>query len=174
MSVNVIEPKVARALSNLAPNPLFLRDEELTRGIELLDAAYRSLIAEPDRQLASRGLGRNHGWLLYLIGRHPGTTMVDLLRRTQLSKQTLSRLLGGMVARGLIERRASARDRRQRLLELTAAGRELEEALNGRLRRRLARAYRGAGADAVAGHHRVLLGLVEDRMQRRGEADRGE
>ena len=171
MSVNVIEPKVARTLSNLAPNPLFLRDEELTRGIELLDAAYRSLIAEPDRQLASRGLGRNHRWLLYLIGRHPGTTMVELLRRTQLSKQALSRLLGGLVAKGLIERRASARDRRQRLLELTGAGRELEEVLNGRLRRRLARAYRGAGAEAVAGHHQVLLGLVDDRTQRRGEVD---
>jgi DNA-binding MarR family transcriptional regulator len=170
MRVNVIEPKVARSLSNLAPNPLFLRDEELTRGIELLDAAYRSLIAEPDRQLASRGLGRNHRWLLYLVGRHPGTTMVELLNRIQLSKQTLSRLLNDLVAKDLIVRQANARDRRQRLLELTAAGRELEEVLNGRLRRRLARAYRGAGADAVAGHHQVLLGLVEDGVQRFGEA----
>ena len=171
MRVNVIEPKVARSLSNLAPNPLFLRDEELTRGIELLDAAYRSLIAEPDRQLGSRGLGRNHRWLLHLVGRHPGTTMVELLSRTHLSKQTLSRLLGELVAKGLIERRANARDRRQRLLQLTIAGRELEEVLNGRLRRRLARAYRGAGADAVAGHHQVLLGLVGDGAQRPGEVD---
>ena len=171
MRVNVIEPKVARTLSNLAPNPLFLRDEELTRGIELLDAAYRSLIAEPDRQLASRGLGRNHRWLLYLVGRRPGTTMVELLSRTRLSKQTLSRLLKELVAKGLIERRASARDRRQRLLELTAAGRELEEVVNGGLRRRLARAYRGAGADAVAGHHQVLLGLVGDGAQRSGGVD---
>ena len=165
----MIEPKVARSLSNLAPNPLFLRDEELTRGIELLDAAYRSLIAEPDRQLARRGLGRNHRWLLHLIGRHPGITMVELLSRMQLSKQTLSRLLNELVANGLIERRASARDRRQRLLELTKAGRELEEVLNGRLRRRLARAYRGAGADAVAGHHQVLRGLVEDGAPLPGE-----
>jgi DNA-binding MarR family transcriptional regulator len=55
------------------------------------------------------------------------------------------------------------RDRRQRLLELTREGRELEEALHGRLRRRLARAYRAAGAEAVAGHHQVLLGLVDQR-----------
>jgi DNA-binding MarR family transcriptional regulator len=171
MEVNVIEPKVARTLSNLAPNPLFLRDEELARGIELLDAAYRSLLAGPDRRLASRGLGRNHRWLLYLIGRHPGTTMVELLGRTQLSKQTLSRLLHDLVAEGLIARRANARDRRQRLLELTDAGGEFEEAVNGRLRRRLAHAYRGAGADAVAGHHQVLLGLIEHGAQRHREVD---
>jgi DNA-binding MarR family transcriptional regulator len=159
--VNVIE-KAARTLPSAAPNPLFLRDEELTRGIELLDAAYRSLIGEPDRELAEAGLGRNHRWVLYFVGHHPGITMVELVRRVHLSKQSLSRLLGELVERGLIARSRGARDGRLRLLELTATGRQLEEALNGRLRRRLARAYRAAGAEAVAGYHQVLLGLVDD------------
>jgi DNA-binding MarR family transcriptional regulator len=167
----VIEPKIARSLTNVAPNPLFLRDEELTWGIELLDAAYRSLVEQPDRDLARRGLGRNHRWVLYLVGRHPGVTMVELLGRKRITKQTLSRLLNELVAQGLIARKPNVHDRRQRLLELTGEGRELEEALNGRLRRRLARAYRAAGADAVAGHHQVLLGLVEDGAQRQGGFD---
>ena len=165
---NVIEPRMARSLTNAAPNPLFLRDEELTWGIELLDAAYRSVVEEPERELRRRGLARNHCWILYLVGRHPGITMVGLLARVRVAKQTLSRLLNDLVARGLIARQPNPRDRRQRLLALTNAGRELEEALHGRLRRRLARAYRAAGAEAVAGHHQVLLGLVE---QRRGELD---
>jgi DNA-binding MarR family transcriptional regulator len=159
----VIEPKIARSLTSAAPNPLFLRDEELTWGIELLDAAYRSVVEEPDRELVRRGLGRNHRWILYLVGRHPGITMVELLSRMRVAKQTLSRLLNDLVAKGLIARQPNARDRRQRLLELTSDGRNLEEALHGRLRRRLARAYRAAGAEAVAGHHQVLLGLVEQR-----------
>ena len=70
--------------------------------------------------------------------------MVELLARVRVAKQTLSRLLNDLVARGLIARQPNVRDRRQRLLELTKAGRELEEALHGRLRRRLARAYRAA------------------------------
>jgi DNA-binding MarR family transcriptional regulator len=159
----VIEPKIARSLTTAAPNPLFLRDEELTWGIELLDAAYRSVVEEPDRELLRRGLGRNHRWILYLVGRHPGITMVELLTRMRVAKQTLSRLLNDLVAKGLIARQPNVRDRRQRLLELTREGRDLEEALHGRLRRRLARAYRAAGAEAVAGHHQVLLGLVEQR-----------
>jgi DNA-binding MarR family transcriptional regulator len=89
--------------------------------------------------------------------------MVELLTRMRVAKQTLSRLLNDLVAKGLIARQPNARDRRQRLLELTGDGRNLEEALHGRLRRRLARAYRAAGAEAVAGHHQVLLGLVEQR-----------
>jgi DNA-binding MarR family transcriptional regulator len=164
----VIEPKIARSLTSAAPNPLFLRDEELTWGIELLDAAYRAVVEEPEREGLGRGLGRNHRWVLYLVGRHPGITMVELLTRMRVAKQTLSRLLNELVARDLIARQPNVRDRRQRLLELSNEGRELEEALHGRLRRRLARAYRAAGAEAVAGHHQVLLGLVK---QGRGEFD---
>ena len=154
---------MARSLTSVAPNPLFLRDEELTWGLELLDAAYRSVVEEPERDLVRRGLGRNHRWVLYLVGRHPGITMVQLLTRMRVAKQTLSRLLNELAARGLIARRPNVHDRRQRLLELTSEGRELEEALHGRLRRRLARAYRAAGAEAVAGHRQVLLGLIEPR-----------
>jgi DNA-binding MarR family transcriptional regulator len=166
--VNVIEPKVVRTLPSVAPNPLFLRDEELARGIELLDAAYRSLIGEPDRTLAEEGLGRNHRWVLYFVGRHPGITMVELVGRVHLSKQSLSRLVNELVAKALLARRRGTRDRRERLLDLTARGRQLEEVVNGRLRRRLARAYRGAGAEAVAGYHRVLLGLIDDGRQAAG------
>lgn len=166
MRVNVTEPKVARSLPSAAPNPLFLRDEELTRGIELLDSAHRSLIGEPDRRLAGLGLGRNHRWLLYFVGRHPGVTMVELLGLMRLTKQSLSRLLKELVAKGLIVGASNPLDRRQRLLELTAPGRRLNDELNDRLRRRLADAYRAAGAEAVAGYHQVLLGLVDDRARR--------
>lgn len=166
MSVNVTDPKAARRLPFAAPNPLFLRDEELTRGIELLDHAHQALIAQPERALSGHALGRNHWRVLYAIGRHPGITMVELQGSVPLTKQSLSRLLKELVAKGLITRRPSQRDRRQRLLELTPAGRELDEQLNGRLRRQLASAYRAAGAEAVAGYHKVLDGLVEERARR--------
>jgi DNA-binding MarR family transcriptional regulator len=64
-------------------------------------------------------------------------------------------------------RETDPRDRRQRRLVLSADGRSLNEQLSGRLHRRLAAAYRAAGADAVAGYHKVLLGLVDERARRR-------
>ncbi len=166
MSVNVTEPKVARSLPSGAPNPLFLRDEELTRGIELLDAAWRGLIDRPDRLLTDLGLGRNHQRVLYVVGRQPGITMAELQGRLELTKQTLSRLLKELVGARLVSGTPCRRDRRQRLLELTPAGRDLDGQLNGRLHRRLADAYRAAGADAVAGYHKVLLGLLDEHTRR--------
>jgi len=166
MSVNVTEPKAARSLPFGAPNPLFLRDEELTRGIELLEQAHQALIAQPGRLTTGPALGRSQWRVLYAIGRQPGVTMVELQNSVPLSKQSLSRLLKELAHKGLIARRPSQRDRRQRLLELTPRGRELDEQLNGRLRRQLASAYRAAGAEAVAGYHKVLLGLVDEHVRR--------
>lgn len=165
MSVNVTTP--VRNSARAAPNPLFLRDEELERGLELLDAAYHALLAEPGRQLGPLGLSRNHQRLLHVIGREPGITMARLQDLVQLTKQSLSRLLKELEARNLILREADRRDRRQRPIRLTEQGRELDEQLHVRLRRRIALAYRSAGADAVAGWHKVLLGLLDERARRR-------
>jgi DNA-binding MarR family transcriptional regulator len=166
MGVNVSEPKVARGFPVAAPSPLFLRDEELTRGIELLDLAHRGLIGPLDRVLSGLGLGRNHQRLLYFVGRHPGITMVELGSLVPLTKQSLSRLLKDLVGAGLVDRTPNPRDRRQRLLRLSPRGRELDDELNGRLRQRLGRAYRAAGAEAVAGYHQVLSGLIDERARR--------
>jgi DNA-binding MarR family transcriptional regulator len=166
MSVNLSDRAVPKA-SLATPNPLFLRDEELLQGIELLEAAHRALLADGDRRLAALGLGRSHQRLLHGIARQPGITMARLQAVVASTKQNLSRLLKELEARDLVARRTDPRDRRQRPLELTPHGRELEEQLQGRLRRRLAAAYRAAGAEAVAGHHRVLLGLLDERARRR-------
>ena len=96
----------------------------------------------------------------------PAITMAELQVRLQLTKQTLSRLLKELIGARLVSGTPCRRDRRQRLLELTPAGRELDGQLNGGLHRRLADAYRAAGAEAVAGYHKVLLGLLDDHARR--------
>ncbi|MBI5163720.1 MAG: MarR family transcriptional regulator [Magnetospirillum sp.] len=143
-------------------NPLFLRDEELRQAIELLFFAYRDFTAEPDAILAAYGFGRAHHRVIYFVGRHPGMTVSDLLAILKITKQSLSRVLGQLVEEGFVTQRTGARDRRQRLLELTEKGLELERQLTERQRARFARAYREAGAEAVEGFRQVMLGLIDD------------
>ena len=158
-------------------NPLFLREEELRQGIELLFFAYRDFTAEPDAILAEYGFGRAHHRVIYFVGRHPGITVSDLLEILRITKQSLSRVLGQLVSEKFITQRPGTRDRRQRLLELTEKGVELERQLTERQRARIARTYREAGAEAVEGFRTVLLGLVEEsdraRFSARGQHRRG-
>lgn len=142
-------------------NPLFLREEELRQGIELLFYAYRDFTAEPDAMLATLGLGRAHHRVIYFVGRYPQITVTELLRILRITKQSLSRVLGDLVRQGFIVQRQGTRDRRQRLLELTEEGRAMERRLSENQRQRIARAYRAAGAEAVEGFRTVLLGIMD-------------
>ncbi len=152
--------------AKISANPLFLRDEELRQGIEMLFYAYRDFIAEPDAILRRSGFGRAHHRVIYFVGRYPDTTVSALLDILQITKQSLSRVLGQLVQEGYIDQNKGQQDRRQRLLSLTKKGRELERQLTADQRARFARAYRDAGAEAVEGFRKVMLGIIssdEDR-----------
>ena len=143
-------------------NPLYLREEDLRQGMELLYFAYRDFTAEPDAILRKYGFGRAHHRVIYFVGRNPQITVSELLSVLRITKQSLSRVLGQLVRDGFVVQRKGESDRRQRLLELTPKGIELERRLSESQRKRIADAYREAGAEAVEGFRRVLSGMIGD------------
>jgi DNA-binding MarR family transcriptional regulator len=147
--------------------PPRLPDEEVRQGIELLFFAYRDFTAEPDAILARYRFGRAHHRVVHFVGRHPQMTVSELLGILRITKQSLGRVLGQLVSQGFIVQRPGPRDRRQRLLELTERGHELERLLSEPQRARVAAAYRQAGAAAVEGFRRVLLGIIAGEDDRR-------
>ena len=153
------------SLGSSRASPLFLREPELRRGIELLYFGYASMIRGADAILADRALGRAHHRALYFISRQPGLAVSDLIRLLAITKQSLSRVLADLVENGLVAQTVGTHDRRQRLLSLTPAGAELEARLFEALRERVAGAYAQAGQQAVSGFWAVLAGLIppEDR-----------
>jgi DNA-binding MarR family transcriptional regulator len=147
-------------------------DEEIRRGIELLFFAYRDFTSDPDRILAPLGMGRAHHRVVHFVGRNPGVTVGELLAILKITKQSLSRVLGQLVREDFIVQRPGPDDRRERRLHLTAAGQALERRLSRPQRRRVAAAYRAAGASSVEGFRRVLTALMnpEDRDKIRARA----
>jgi len=154
-------------------NPLFLREEELRQGMELLFYAYRDFTAEPDSILAKYKLGRAHHRVIYFVGRYPSISVSELLGILRITKQSLSRVLSELVRQGFITQQPGQRDRRQRLLQLTAKGAELERKLSESQRQRVARAYRAAGAEAVEGYRKVLSGMVDEDGRAKLPRNRG-
>src|SRR5207302_11154577 len=162
-----IKSPTAPASTAISSEPVFRREEEVRQGIELLFFAYRDFTAEPDAILEQYGFGRAHHRVVHFVGRHPQMTVGDLLGILRITKQSLNRVLGQLVRQGFIVQQRGAQDRRQRLLELTESGRELERRLSEPQRARVAAAYRRAGAQAVEGFRKVLLGIIADDSDRR-------
>jgi DNA-binding MarR family transcriptional regulator len=141
---------------------LFLTDEQLRQGIELLFFAYRDFTGDPDAVLAERGYGRAHHRAIHFIKRRPGITIAGLLDILAVTKQSLNRVLRQLVDDGLVTSTMGTADRRQRHLHLSPAGEELEGQLSELQRARLRRAYNEAGPDAVAGFRDVLERMINE------------
>jgi DNA-binding MarR family transcriptional regulator len=146
--------------------PSYLQEDEVRQGIELLFYAYRDFTAEPDAMLERYGFGRAHHRVIYFVGRHPNMSVSELLVILRITKQSLSRVLGQLVRQGFIVQRTGRSDRRQRLLELTVKGVELERQLSENQRQRIVRAFAEAGPQAVEGFRKVMLNVMSSDADR--------
>ncbi len=136
--------------------------DRLVEAIELLFFAYRDFISDPDELLAEYDFGRAHHRVVHFVGRNPGITVAELLNILRITKQSLARVLKQLIERGFVEQETGRQDRRQRLLYLTQAGRDLLERLEAPQRARVARALEKAGPEADAAWRAALLALVNE------------
>ena len=157
-------------MSGPADPRLILREDELDAGLELLLLAEAALWAGVDAGLEAEGvgLGRSHWRAAFLLRRRPGVGVQELAHLTSLSKQAASRILADLDGKGLIEKSAGDLDGRRRTAVLTARGEAFESAISERLRSHVARAYRAAGLDGVAGARRILAALAGGRTRSPG------
>lgn len=144
---------------------LFLTDEQLRQGIELMFFAYRGFTADPDRILENYAYGRAHHRAIHFINRSPGLTVNELLDILGVTKQSLNRVLRQLVEDGLVESRVGLQDRRQRNLYLTETGSTLERDLSDAQRSRMRKAYSNAGPEAVHGFRTVLEQMIDPALR---------
>jgi len=90
-----------------------------------------------------------------------------------ITKQSLGRVLKGLIDRDLIRQRPGLKDRRQRLLKLTPSGKILEQRLFAGLHDNMSRAYTASGEEAVHGYWTMMLNLMSNDAQRQFAAFQG-
>jgi DNA-binding MarR family transcriptional regulator len=140
---------------------LYLREDELDRAAELVFRAARQFWRAAEGPLSDQDLGPAHYRALAAVRREEGLSVKTLQTRLGVRKQSLQRVLNELEAAHMLARAPGQRDRRERLVTLTDAGRDAERAASAALRERLGQVFRLAGADAVAGARAVLAALAE-------------
>ncbi len=159
------------AASGAGQGLLFLREEQLRLTQELLFFAYRDFTGAADPVLAEAGLGRAHHRALHFVGARPGINVSELLLLLRITKQSLARVLGHLVASGYVEQRQGTADRREKHLYLPERGRLIERRLLAHPREKLVAAFSEAGFAAVDGFRRVLRQLTDEALGERGTRD---
>lgn len=147
----------------LGPTPragsprLYLREEELDAGLAMVFDAAAALKAASEPARIRHGLSWADARALS-AARTPDTVL-SMAARLAVAKQTLTKTLDGLEARGFLTRTPDPRDGRRRVIRQTDAGARVDLAVGDAMRARLANAYRAAGGDAVAGCDLVLQAL---------------
>ena len=152
--------------SNSMDAMLFLTDDQLLQGIELMYFAYKGFTSDPDLILQNYTYGRAHHRAVHFINRRKGLKVNDLLDILGITKQSLNRVLRQLINDGLVESRVGRQDKRERNLFLTDDGEKLDRQLSDAERKRMWSAYREAGPDAVMGFRLVLEKIMDGEMQR--------
>jgi DNA-binding MarR family transcriptional regulator len=98
---------------------------ELSDRIAMGRAIWRDLVIGFAAQLGELRMGFTQLAAMYALADNGTMTVADLADELGRSPSTVSRLVDGLVARQLVERRQDAEDRRQRTVSLTGRGQAL-------------------------------------------------
>lgn len=138
--------------------------------VELLFFAYRDFTSDPDTILDDIGFGRAHHRVLHFVTRNPGLRVADLLLILRITKQSLSRVLKGLIEDGYVVQQAGDIDRRARLLYPTAKGEALAERLQRLQTERIANSLAALGTEGEAAVRDFLVAMVRPEDRARVEA----
>ncbi|HVV52673.1 MAG TPA: MarR family winged helix-turn-helix transcriptional regulator, partial [Polyangia bacterium] len=120
-------PRSAHArASGLDPKP-GLPPEEARALYDRLGVVLRAVRAAADVEYARLGIGNAQAKFVRHLGVQSRLSQADLARATSAAPTLTGRALESLIERGWVRRRRSADDRRQYLLELTAAGQRARE-----------------------------------------------
>lgn len=124
--------------------------------------AHLAIRRSLDESLAPRGLTAVQLDVLLNLWNKDGFEQRELVGRMDMKGPTLTRVVDGLVVRGLVVRRESSEDARVKRLFLTAKGRELEGELNEDGARYRARLSEGFSPEELAALRKSLLKLTHN------------
>jgi DNA-binding MarR family transcriptional regulator len=130
-----------------------------------LETRMRTAVADGLRQL---GLSVPQCDVLTTLTEEEGVSQQDLAKRLYVTKGNISGLIDRLVAAGLVERRATAADKRQHAIFLTAAGRSAAEEAIACQQRFVARTIGRLPADDLSTLERLLI-ATRDLVRSPGE-----
>jgi len=141
---------------------LYLKDEQIKDFIQLLFYAYRETFADPKEILAKKFFGPAHLRALNLIERNPGVSLTDLMFKLKVTKQSLNRVLRGLIKSKMIIQIKDENDTRKKKLFLDNTGKIFFEKIYEKQKKRIYNALKNSDPDSVVKFKKVLSRIINE------------
>ena len=147
------QPAAARSTGEALPGVLAF--------LQVLWELDHALNARSKRMHAERGVTGPQRLVVRALGLRPGASPAELARLLHLHPASVTRLVAGLVRRGLVARARDPDDSRRLQLELTARGRRVDAARDGTVEVKVEAVLRRRGARQAAATQALLAELAQ-------------
>ena len=143
---------------------LYLKDEQLKGFIEKIFVTYRESFGDPKKILKKYQLGTAHHKSLHLISFYEGITISQLLKKLNVTKQSLNRVLNDLKKLDFLEFKKGNKDTRVKHIYLSSKGNKIYNEIFFSQKRRIYKAFLGSSAKEVLNFDLVLKRIMNEKL----------
>ena len=143
---------------------LYLKDEQLKGFIEKIFVTYRESFNDPKKILKKYQLGTAHHKSLHLISCYEGITISQLLKKLNVTKQSLNRVLNDLKRLDFLEFKKDSKDTRVRHIFLNSKGNKIYDEIFFSQKKRIYKAFLNSSAKEVLNFDQVLKRIINEKL----------
>ena len=143
---------------------LYLKDEQLKGFIEKIFVTYRESFSDPKKILKKYQLGTAHHKSLHLISFYEGITISQLLKKLNVTKQSLNRVLNDLKRLDFLEFKKGRKDTRIKHIYLSSKGNKIYNEIFFSQKKRIYKAFLNSSAKEVLNFDQVLKRIINEKL----------
>ena len=143
---------------------LYLKDEQLKGFIEKIFVTYRESFGDPKKILKKYQLGTAHHKSLHLISFYEGITISQLLKKLNVTKQSLNRVLNDLKKLEFLEFKKGNKDTRVRHIYLSPKGNKIYNEIFFSQKKIIYKAFLKSSAKEVLIFDLVLKRIMNEKL----------
>ena len=139
---------------------LYLKDEQLMDLIEKLFVSYREIFADSRKVLDKYSIGLAHNKVIHLLSMYEGISISELLKKLNVTKQSLNRILKDLIKLEAIDFKKDKQDTRVKHIFLSKKGEVIFNEIFTIQKKRIYHALLNSKSDEVLNFDNVLSKII--------------
>jgi len=143
---------------------LYLKDQQIKQYIEKIFNGYRETVSDSKIILDKYSIGIAHYKVLHLISLYDGITISELLKKLQITKQSLNRVLKDLIQLNTLIFKKDKNDTRVKHVYLSEKGLVLFNEIFSIQKKRIYKAFAKSDPKEVIGFEKVLGKIINGKL----------
>jgi len=141
---------------------LYLKDTQLKELIEKLFKCYKESFSDARKTLDKYSIGIAHHKVLHLLSMYEGITISGLLKKLNITKQSLNRVLKDLIKLDAIFFKKDEQDKRVKHVFLNSKGKNIFEEIFLSQKKRIYNALLNSSSEEVLNFDNVLKKIINE------------